>query len=290
MTGLSAKFSDATADITPAAIPDVYRDEPLVLAAKLDRLVGSVEIKGKIGDRPWVVTLPIANAAEGKGLSKLWARRKISDAEVARTLRQVSPEEADKTILSLALEHQLVTRLTSLVAVDQTPTRPDGEPLTLAALPINLPAGWDFEKVFGERPHLPSPPKERRTEADGRVHFAAANASGGRSPARYNHAAEDGDRCRAQHDPWLGAADAQHDPVRVQPASDVGALMPGERRRLPSSSFGARGSLVPQGRARNFSTTSFRDGPKDQTRNSSRFRVRCCAPSRNDDSSIADTT
>jgi Ca-activated chloride channel homolog len=174
VTGLSAKFSDATADITPAAIPDVYRDEPLVLAAKLDRLAGSVEIKGKIGDRPWVVTLPIANAAKGKGLSKLWARRKISDAEVARTLRQVNPEEADKTILSLALEHQLVTRLTSLVAVDQTPSRPDGEPLTLAALPINLPAGWDFEKVFGERPHLPSPPKERRTEADGRVHFAAA--------------------------------------------------------------------------------------------------------------------
>jgi Ca-activated chloride channel family protein len=27
--------------------------------------------------------------------------------------------------------------------------------------------------VFGERPHLPSPPKERRTEADGRVHFAS---------------------------------------------------------------------------------------------------------------------
>jgi Ca-activated chloride channel family protein len=173
VTGLSAKFSDAAADITPAAIPDVYRDEPLVLAAKLDKLAGTVEIKGKIGDRPWVVTVPLANAAEGKGLSKLWARRKISDAEVARTLRQISPEEADKTILALALEHQLVTRLTSLVAVDQTPSRPDGEPLKLAALPINLPAGWDFEKVFGERPHLPSPPKERRTEADGRVHFAS---------------------------------------------------------------------------------------------------------------------
>jgi Ca-activated chloride channel homolog len=173
VTGLSAKFSDAAADITPAAIPDVYRGEPLVLAAKLDKLAGSVEIKGKFGDRPWVVTVPLANAAEGKGLSKLWARRKISDAEVARTLRQVTPEEADKTILSLALEHQLVTRLTSLVAVDQTPSRPDGEPLKLAALPINLPAGWDFEKVFGERPRLPSPPVERRTEADGRVQVAS---------------------------------------------------------------------------------------------------------------------
>ena len=62
-----------------------------------------MEIKGHIGDQPWVVNISLAQAAEGKGLSKLWARRKISDAEVARTMRQVSPDEADKTILALAL-------------------------------------------------------------------------------------------------------------------------------------------------------------------------------------------
>jgi Ca-activated chloride channel homolog len=175
VTGLSAKFLGAAADITPAVLPDIYRDEPLVLAAKLDKLVGSVEIKGRIGDRPWVVTLPLANAAEGKGLSKLWARRKISDAEVARTTQQASPENADKTILALALEHQLVTRLTSLVAVDKTPSRPEGEPLKLTELPLNLPAGWDFAKVFGEQPKLPSPPTERRADAgdDARVQLAA---------------------------------------------------------------------------------------------------------------------
>ena len=173
VTGLTAKFSDAKADLTPAAIPDLYRDEPLVLAAKLDRLKGSVEIKGKIGDRPWVVTLPLANAAEGKGLSKLWARRKIADAEIARTLREATPEEADKTILALALEHQLVTRLTSLVAVDKTPSRPAGEPLKLSELPLNLPAGWDFAKVFGEKAQPISPPAGRRADAgDARVQLA----------------------------------------------------------------------------------------------------------------------
>src|SRR5258708_12026692 len=88
VTGLTAKFSDATADLTPAVIPDLYRDEPLVLAAKLDRLAGSVEISGRVGDRPWVVTLPVASAAEGNGLSKLWARPKLPDAELARTMRQ----------------------------------------------------------------------------------------------------------------------------------------------------------------------------------------------------------
>jgi Ca-activated chloride channel family protein len=166
VTNLTAKFSDVAADITPSAIPDLYRDEPLVLAAKLDKLAGSVEIKGRIGDRPWVVTLPLANAAEGQGLSKLWARRKIADAEVARTTRQESSEDADKTILALALEHQLVTRLTSLVAVDRTPSRPEGEPLKVSELPLNLPAGWDFAKVFGERPQLPVPPTERRADGD----------------------------------------------------------------------------------------------------------------------------
>jgi Ca-activated chloride channel family protein len=183
VTGLTAKFSEAAADMTPAVIPDVYRDEPLVLAAKLDKLVGSVEIKGRIGDRPWTVTLPVANAAEGKGPSKLWARRKIDDAEIARTVRQAAPEEADKTILALALEHQLVTRLTSLVAVEKTPSRPDGEPLKLAALPLNLPAGWDFAKVFGERPKLPAPPTERRAEGEGRIQVAAMKRPAVAAPA-----------------------------------------------------------------------------------------------------------
>ncbi len=177
VTGLTATFSDANADITPAALPDIYRGEPLVLAARLDRLIGTVAIKGRIGDRPWSVTLPLAGAAEGKGLSKLWARRKIADAEIARTMRQIKPEDADMAILSLALEHQLVSRLTSLVAVDQTPSRPDGEPLKLSALPINLPAGWDYAKLFGDRPQQVVPPsnptEERRTDA-GNVQLADA--------------------------------------------------------------------------------------------------------------------
>ncbi len=175
VTGLTASFSEAKADVTPNALPDLYRGEPLVLAARLDKLAGSVTIKGRIGDQPWTVTLPLDRAAEGKGLSKVWARRMIDDAEVARTLNKLKPADADSAILSLALEHQLVTRLTSLVAIDKTPSRPAGEPLRLSDLPANLPAGWDFAKVFGERPQLPRPPAERRAETDGKpVQIATA--------------------------------------------------------------------------------------------------------------------
>jgi Ca-activated chloride channel family protein len=162
VTNLAVSFSDAKADITPAVAPDLYRGEPLVMAAKLSALSGNLEIKGRIGDQPWSITLPLANAAEGKGLSKLWARRKIADAEVAKTLRQTTTEETDKTITALGLDHQLVTRLTSLVAIDKTPSRPDGVHLVKADLPLNLPAGWDFDKVFGEKPQLPR--KDDRAE------------------------------------------------------------------------------------------------------------------------------
>lgn len=165
VTGLTVKFSEAQVDMTPATVPDLYRGEPLVLATKLDKLGGDVEIAGRIGDKPWSVSLPLANAAEGRGLSKIWARRKIADAEVARTLRQVTSDEANQAILALALEHQLLTRLTSLIAVDDTVSRPQGEPLTVANLPINLPAGWDFAKVFGEKSQPFAPPKERRADA-----------------------------------------------------------------------------------------------------------------------------
>ncbi|MCZ7660396.1 MAG: marine proteobacterial sortase target protein [Xanthobacteraceae bacterium] len=177
VTNLSAAVSGARADVTPGTLPDLYRGEPLVIAAKLGDLAGTLEVKGTVGDRPWVVRLPLAQAAEGRGLSKLWARRRIADAEVLRTLRRLAPEEADRTILALALEHHLVTRLTSLVAVDRTPSRPEGARLTRADLPLNLPAGWEFDKVFGrERAPLPGPDatETRRTEALDAIRVASA--------------------------------------------------------------------------------------------------------------------
>ena len=203
-------------------------------------------ITGRIGDRPWTVTLPVANAAEGKGLSKVWARRKIADAEIARTMRQATPEDADKSILTLALEHQLVTRLTSLVAVDKTPARPAHETLKLTELPINLPAGWDFEKVFGERPKPGVAPEERRADAtgDGRVQLAMAKRSpiptAAPKTVSLPKTATDAEIKMIAGD---GPAGARSDPARVHPASRVRTLMPDGRELSPAPSHSARGQL-----------------------------------------------
>ena len=260
VTQLSVTFSDTKADMTPAVLPDLYRGEPLVLAARLGKLAGTMEIKGRIGDRPWSVTLPLANAAEGRGLSKLWARRKIADAEVAQSMRTLTIDEANKAILALALEHQLVTRLTSLVAVDKPVTRPAGEPLKVSELPLNLPAGWDFEKIFGERPKpvpAAAPIERRAEERDGRSRLAHAwrVASGfdHHSTATGCRAAGDRHRCRVEDDHGDRADDIRPDRLRISPPTGFrliwlgqGHIPPVPPEALPV----ARG--FPRGRAPSF--------------------------------------
>ena len=129
VTNLTATFSGTQADVTPAVIPDLYRGEPVVLAARLASLAGTLEIQGRIGERAWVVTCR-SRAPRGQGpIQAVGApqdRRRRSRADAAT----ITPDEADKRILALALDHHLSARLTSLVAVDKTPSRPEGAPLT----------------------------------------------------------------------------------------------------------------------------------------------------------------
>lgn len=149
VTDIRATFSEKNVSLTPTLLPDLYRGEPLVIAARMGKATGEVTINGMVGDHPWTVTLPLDQASNAEGISKIWARRKIDDAEVEATLGSISQDAADARILRLALDHHLVTRLTSLVAVDATPSRAANIPLTKADIPLHLPAGWDYRTLLG---------------------------------------------------------------------------------------------------------------------------------------------
>ena len=96
-------------------------------------------------------SVPLSSAAGENALSVLWARERIG--ALMDQLRGGAPEaEIRDAVLKLALEHQLVSRYTSLVAVDKTPARSAEALLKSAALATNLPEGWVYEGVFGELP------------------------------------------------------------------------------------------------------------------------------------------
>ncbi|GGL28731.1 marine proteobacterial sortase target protein [Caulobacter rhizosphaerae] len=162
-TNLAVTFEGAEVDLAPAVLPDLYRGEPITVAARVGAMKGVLRISGMIDGKPWETRIPLKDAEAGKGISKLWARRKVTDAEVARSLAQISEEDADARVLKLGLDHQLVTSQTSLVAVDKTPSRPADAPLTRADLPLNLPAGWDFDVLFGGARH---PGADGQADAD----------------------------------------------------------------------------------------------------------------------------
>ncbi|ENN88532.1 LPXTG-motif cell wall anchor domain protein [Rhizobium freirei PRF 81] len=149
VTDVAAVFSEKNVSLSPNLLPDIYHGEPLVLAARMGKATGTLTVSGMVGDRPWTISLPLDQASSAKGISKIWARRQIDDAEVNRSLGKITQAEADKRILQLALDHHLVTRLTSLVAVDTKRLRPLNTPLTEADIPLQLPAGWDYRTLLG---------------------------------------------------------------------------------------------------------------------------------------------
>lgn len=135
----------------PKRVPDLYLGEPIVVSALLDQAEGDIKLSGLRGDAPWSATLPLASAREGRGMGVLWAREKI--ASHIDSLREgAKEEEVRDAVVEIALAHHLVSKYTSLVAVDKTPVRPKADELQSGAIPTNLPEGWEYDKVFGELP------------------------------------------------------------------------------------------------------------------------------------------
>jgi Ca-activated chloride channel family protein len=54
-----------------------------------------------------------------------------------------------QAILDVALPHHLVSKYSSLVAVDVTPARPTDKTLIGHAMKTNLPDGQDHQAIFG---------------------------------------------------------------------------------------------------------------------------------------------
>jgi len=137
-------------DLTPKMLPDIYSGQSLVVLGRTDRLHGTMTVSGRIGARLWSSTLDLDQAIDSPAVAKLWARKRIDDIETERTLGSIDDDKADSAIADIGLEHSLVTSQTSLIAEDRKdPRRPASEPLTREDLPLNLPAGWDFDTLVG---------------------------------------------------------------------------------------------------------------------------------------------
>jgi Ca-activated chloride channel family protein len=133
-----------SAEYYPEVIPDLYAGEPLWLIARLPSEPTLINLCGQFNGQDWELNVNGWDAAsltaDADNLAILWARKKIESLEDS-LMFGADPELTQLEITATALEYGLLTRHTSLVAVDKTPRRSVDESLAQAAVPGLLPAG-----------------------------------------------------------------------------------------------------------------------------------------------------
>ena len=159
LTDLDAHWNDAV-EMWPSRLPDVYAGEPLVITARVPRAVGDLVVSGHRADRAWEARLPLGTARPQSGVARLWARRKIGALMDERRRARQTGHDAKRLreeIVHVALRHHLVSRFTSLVAVDVTPVRPQHQRLERRALPSVLPASASPQRLLQVLPATATP-------------------------------------------------------------------------------------------------------------------------------------
>ena len=135
----------------PEVVPDLYLGEPVTVRA---RAAGSfqpgsaVRISGNSPAGAWTRDLPLENVEDSPGIGALWARAKIG-ALHDEERRGADAALTRKAVVDTAIAHHLVSKYTSLVAVDKTPVRPAGDPLAREQVPNLLPYGQSMHAIFG---------------------------------------------------------------------------------------------------------------------------------------------
>ena len=140
----------------PRELPDLYAGEPIVATAALPALSGAVTMRGLRNGRAWRAELPLGLAGDASGVGVLWARTKIDalhDVQVAGA----NADDIRTEIVRIALAHHLVSKHTSLVAVDVTPSAPVEALVMRSPVHGNVPAGQEVESLVGGLPQTATP-------------------------------------------------------------------------------------------------------------------------------------
>lgn len=156
LTDLEVAFEGAeVTDLLPERLPDLFAGQPLVVAGRVRGAApGHVLLRGRLGERPWSARIPVAVPAPGAPgvpdapvVGTLWARRRI-DALEESSPSGPSPAAVEE-LVATAIRFKLVTRHTSLVAVERELRVDPSLPLATAVVPNELPRGVSREGALG---------------------------------------------------------------------------------------------------------------------------------------------
>ncbi|QDF02356.1 VIT domain-containing protein [Myxococcus xanthus] len=133
------------AELAPAELPPLVDGVPWTLLGRYASPgTGTVTLRGRSGREPLSLTVRVDLPAvsDRPAVEKLWAAERIRGWEAAQ-LTGRRAESMKQRIVELAVAHQIVTRYTSFVVVEERKgeRRNSGQAKT-RVIPVNAPAGW----------------------------------------------------------------------------------------------------------------------------------------------------
>ena len=155
LTNIHAFSNETDIEIFPQPLPDLYLGEPVTLLLRGKTLGDHISLNGDYGDSLWQQTVDLTTSNRHAGIHTAWAREKLA------VLMETEHETIDETartkikheIIDLSIDHHLVSRYTSLVAIDTTPVNNSGE-LATHKLKTNLPHGWQKRQNNPQNPQI----------------------------------------------------------------------------------------------------------------------------------------
>jgi Ca-activated chloride channel family protein len=152
ITDITVEWPDGTTtEAYPQTVPDLYSGEPIVIKARLEAAPKQgdlLKVSGNSALGTWGAEVLISDGGISPGVAALWARARIEDL-MDRERQGAAKEEIRAAVIETAMTHHLVSKYTSLVAVDKTPVRPQHLRLSKEQVPNLLPYGQGMNAIFG---------------------------------------------------------------------------------------------------------------------------------------------
>ncbi|HEY7402222.1 MAG TPA: marine proteobacterial sortase target protein [Candidatus Angelobacter sp.] len=153
LTDVKLQFEGVqAADVYPAHAPDLFMRQPLLIYGRITSgRTGKVHLIASANNQPYETTIAFdtSKASFHPGITTLWARQRVEELmDQWRSSDEKGKADVRTAVIAHAIQYHLVTKFTSLVAVEEVVVNSSGQSTT-AAVPTELPAGWSMEKVFG---------------------------------------------------------------------------------------------------------------------------------------------
>ncbi len=152
LTDLKISFEGVDVeDVYPQRLPDLFSGQPVQIYGRVTKgRHGVAHLTGRAGDEVIDKAIPFDTGAAvfHPGITTVWARQKVEELmDGWPKADEAGQQEIRSNVIAHAIRYRLVTKFTSLVAVEEKIVNPGGQSNT-TAVPSELPAGWQMEGIW----------------------------------------------------------------------------------------------------------------------------------------------